>query len=403
MITRVKKQWRSLPLLGRLGLVGMLIFGMLFSVDVLAASSRNSENTQEIFPQGETIEGPGFFSGTLVRIDGIINGTAFVAGQNVEVNGTINGDLFIAGQNVIVTGDVTGNVYSVGMNIRMEGQIDQDTFMAGQTLTVVEDAALGRDLFAAGNTIFQEGQVQRHMYGAGESIVLSGTIGGNGDFSIHELTLQETAVINGDLVYQSDQEATVATGATVEGETDFERVEREPANRPDRYMMRRTFASRLIGMVWSLLSAVLIWFLIKYWRPTWWERTASPLRERPLAALGIGLVALFLAPLLIGLIMLTIIGIPLALILITVYGILLYLAKIIVSVFLAMWLNQRFHWTERNRSGWLVLLALLLLGLLGLVPVVNFIVGLLVAIAGMGAFILSHYQPRGTVPRTMDH
>lgn len=372
-------------------IVVVMCLSMLLSVKVFASSNMDFDEARDTLPQGETVEGPGFFAGDHVRVDGTVNGTAFVAGSNVEVNGTINGDLFVAGQNLIITGEVTGNIYSAGMNIRMEGEVGQDAFLAGQTLTVVEEATLARDLFMAGNSLLMEGDVQRHMYGAGESIALAGTIGGDATFGVNDLTLEETAVINGDLTYESEREADIAAGATVAGETDFRRVERQRDNRMP-MSWEQNLTARIFGFLWSVLSALLVWFLVKMWRPVWWERTARPLLERPLPAIGIGLLALLLTPLLFILLMITVIGIPLGFILLAVFSILLYLAKIIVAVALAMWVDGRTRWTERQRGGWLVLLMLVVLGLLGMIPVINFFVGFLVVIAGLGAFILSHYR-----------
>lgn len=379
-------------LLRQMGIIIVLCISLLLPIKVFASSNMGFDDARDTLPQGETVEGPGFFAGDLVRVDGTVNGTAFVAGSTVEVNGTINGDLFAAGQNLIITGEVTGNIYSAGMNVRLEGEVGQDAFLAGQTLTVVEDVALNRDLFMAGGTLLMEGQIQRHMYGAGDSIEIAGTIGGDANFGVNNLTLQETAVINGDLTYESDQEADIAAGATVAGETDFRRVERQQDNRVPMMTRERTIVARILGVLWSVLSALLLWFLVKLWRPIWWERTARPLLERPLPALGIGLVALLLTPLLFILLLITLIGIPLAFILMAVYGIVLYLSKIIVAVALAMLLDRRTRWSERQKGGWLVLLMLVVLGLLGLIPVVNFFVSLLVAIAGLGSFVLSHYR-----------
>lgn len=380
----------SVSLFKKIGLIVLFLATFLFSAKAFA-SSWDTMPEIDTLAQEETVEGPGFFSGTLVRVDGTVNGTAFVTGENVQINGTINGDLFVAAQNATITGEITGNIYFAGMTIIMEGEVAQDTFMAGQTLTIGEDASLGRDLFTAGNRIIQAGAVERHMFGAGDSIVLNGSIGGDVNLDLNRLSLGNAAVINGDLTYTSDKEANMESGAQVQGETDFRQVER---NRQDMYnrQMRRGFGSQIWFAVLSVLSAALIWLVIKLWRPTWWERTAQPLLERPLATMGIGLLALLVTPLLGILLMITIIGIPLAFILLTGYGIMLYLAKIFVSVAAALALTRRTRGTKRIKEGWLVILSLLILGLLGMVPILNFFLWVLMAIAGLGTFALSHYK-----------
>ncbi|WP_091898197.1 hypothetical protein [Marinilactibacillus piezotolerans] len=45
--------------------------------------------------EGTTLDGPVFFSGNNVRIDGEVNGMTFASGDHVEVSGDINGSLFV--------------------------------------------------------------------------------------------------------------------------------------------------------------------------------------------------------------------------------------------------------------------------------------------------------------------
>lgn len=368
----------------------LLLVSFFFSGKVLA-TTLNTATDMEMITQDRTIDGPAFLSGNLVRVDGTVNGTTFVAGENIHINGMINGDLFVAAQNAFITGEVTGNIYFVGMAIMMEGIVGQDTFLAGQTMTVSEDAILERDLFSVGATIIKEGDVGRHMYGAGERIVLSGSIGGKADFNVDQLTLGSNSVIKGNLIYRSEQEADIETGADVQGETDFRLIQRRQ-QRMDNDGMRRNISARIWSFVWSVLSAVLIWFVMKWLRPTWWERTASPLLERPGIAIGVGLLALVVTPLAAIIIMITIIGIPLGILVLLGYGILLYLAKILVSVAISLAITSRTNEIGKSRTGWLVVLSLIILGLLGMIPYLGFILWLLVAVSGLGTFVMSHFR-----------
>ena len=148
----------------------------------------------------------------------------------------------------------------------------------------------------------------------------------------------------------------------------------------------------VLGFLWGIASALLIWFLVKIWRPNFWTKTAQPIAELPLKTLGVGFLTLVVTPLLIILAMVTVIGIPLGMLMGIVYWVAMYLSKIIVAVFIGQWLAKRFKWPELHKGVWYVLLGLVILALLNMIPFVKFIVGLLTVVAGLGALILAHYK-----------
>lgn len=92
---------------------GLLEFQLGFLAILLGFSgfaSAKNESTQNLdhLAAGETIEGPAFFAGNVVKVDGNVEGTTFISGH---------------------------------------------------------DASVGRNLFAAGATILQEGIIQRNLFG----------------------------------------------------------------------------------------------------------------------------------------------------------------------------------------------------------------------------------------------
>lgn len=368
---------------------------------VVSATTVNAENLDHL-AAGETIEGPGFFAGNVVKVDGNVEGTTFVSGQDVRINGNINGDLFVAAQTITINGMVTGNIYGAGQALTFDGQSESDVFFAGQNISIGQEASVGRDFFGAGATILQEGIIQRNLFGGGAEIVLSGPIGGNANLQTDSLKLQDGANIAGDLNYKGENEADIGTGATIAGDTDWEFAEMMDVDREVALKETRTPVRKFFWFLWSLASALLIWFLIRIWRPNFWNNTARPLAEKPLKTLGVGLLTLLVVPPMIVLAMVTVIGIPIAVILGAIYPIALYLSRIIVAVFIGQWVAKRFKWPELHKGVWLVLLGLAVLGLLGLPPFVNLLSSLLTVMAGLGALVMAHYKatPEGTSVQT---
>lgn len=368
----------------------MLLSLTVLSVKVMAVNDIDGAQAVQILDEGETIEGPGFFAGNLVRIAGTVEGTTFAAGQDVQITGNINGDLFISAQNITIDGVVTGNIYVAGQAIKIGVQSEGDVFVAGQNVTIAKEAIIGRDLFVAGATILQEGTIQRNLFGGGSEIIIAGLVGGDVNLQTGNLKLQDNAVIEGNLSYESSKEAVIAPDSKITGETDWKKV----ASMSTEQIRTETKKpiNLFFGFLWSVASALLVWFLVKVWRPDFWTKTAMPIAEVPLKTLGVGFLVLVVTPLLILLAMVTIIGIPLGILVGLIYWASMYLSKIIVAVFIGQWLAKRFKWPELHKGIWLVMLGLVILGLLNMLPFVKFIVGLLTVVAGLGSLILAHYK-----------
>jgi len=336
----------------------------------------------------QTVNGPGFFTGKLVQVNGNVEGTTFACGQEVRVNGIINGDLFVAAQTISINGKINGNIYAAGQNLRIGSQSTGDVFAAGQRIDIAKEAVTGRDLFAGGQWISLDGTVQRDFRSGGSGVVINGPIGRDAKLAAENISLLSGALINGNLYYKSANQAHLAPRAKVSGSTEW-----QPIKTPSKQEYRAP-ASSLGSILLSIASALLIWFPVKIWRPDLWTEIARSISEQPLKTMGIGILAFLLTPPLIILLMITVIGLPLGIILGLAYGVTLYLSKIIVAVFVGSLLTKRFGWTERHKGVWPVLLGLAMLVLLMKVPALGILAWLLIVFTGLGGLILSKFtQP----------
>lgn len=374
--------------LGKYGVTMISVLTVMFLTAMLLPNSLSAKDfspaqSVEILEKGQAVNGPGFFSGRLVQVNGTVEGTTFATGQEVQINGIINGDLFVAAQTILIKGEINGNIYTAGQNLKIETQCTGDVFAAGQTIDIAKEAMIGRDLFAAGQRISLDGTVQRQFSGGGSDILISGTIGQNANLDAVNIRLLDGAIINGNLSYKSENQAIITSGSKIGGLTDWQKT--EAISKQQKSTAGSTFGSILL----SIASALLIWFLVKIWWPDFWAQRASSITEQPLKTIGMGALVFLLAPLIIILLMITIIGLPLGIILGLAYGVTLYLSKIIVAAFMGAWLTKRFGWAEKNKGVWLVLLSLAVLVLLIEVPILGVLIWLLVVFAGLGSLALS--------------
>ncbi|NDL67453.1 polymer-forming cytoskeletal protein [Anaerotalea alkaliphila] len=382
----------------------LLAVAALLAVTVLSATGYGRERVvrQEVtfLEKGVFLDGPGFFAGTSVRVEGDVEGTTFASGQDVVVNGNINGDLFVAGQTVTINGKVEGNIYCAGQNLSLGMQNTGDVFAAGQEIRIGQGAVVGRDLFAAGYRIVQNGVVGRDFNSGASVVGIGGSVGRDANLDASVIEIGDGAMLEGDLSYRSEREAEIAPGSRISGEQDWTYVDRTPEKRAGSTMnmLRGKLVSRLLGIA----SALLLWFVIRLWKPEFWNRTAELVQGQPLKTLGIGAIALVMTPILVILVMVTVIGIPLGVLLGIAYGVSLYLSKIVAAVFIGSWLAKRFGWTEIHKGVWLVLLGLVVVTALGMVPIVRVLVWLLVVFAGLGAIIGANGRTTKPQPEEAD-
>lgn len=372
-------------------LLKAVCLGLILLVILPTAAFAADEPKNVVINSSQTVRGPGFYSGDTVQIDGTIDGTTFAAGRAVRINGVINGDLFVAGQDLVINGRVTGNLFCAAQNVEFNGHVAGDVFGAGQNLNVTKGAVGGRDMFLAGQKVAHSGLTQRKLFADGQKIEVAGIVYNDAKLAVENLDLQDSAVIKGNLTYQSPNKASIAKKAAVTGRTDWVKV----APKPEQVSETKRFGSSVMGLLLSLAGALLIWFIIALWRPQFWADTAKAISAQPLKAFGLGALVLLLTPILAVILMITVIGLPLGLILGIVYGISIYLAKIIVAVFIGGLLAQKFGWPEIHKGVWIALLGLAVITVLVKLPFVGFLIQLLVIFAGLGSLLLAYYQPAG--------
>jgi hypothetical protein len=215
------------------------------------------------------------------------------------------------------------------------------------------------------------------------------------------LTLTDSAQIEGNLTYESGAEARISPDAQIEGEVI--REERPPEEEPT----RNPVVDRLLESLRSYLALLLVGLLLMWVAPNWTRRLADAIKARPLASLGWGVlgfivfIALTIAILLatglravifglitLGGMVLLIISLEVFAEAVLVLAFLIsvgYLAQIVVSFLVGRLLLGR---VQPNRAADRVLplvIGLVLYAILTAIPVLDFIVGLVVVLLGLGA------------------
>ena len=411
-------------------LIGLMLLAVLIIVPpVWAVESRSGD---------QAIVGP----------DEVVDDDLYATANQVVVEGTIRGDLVAFGQSVTVDGTVEGDLIAAGQSVEIGGEVDDDARIAGQALLLGEGASVGDDLIAAAYSLQNEpesnvggtlwyagyqallaGTVGQDLAGAVNALTLGGEIGGDADVDVDGeeggagppafvpvpqvpiptvepgLTLTDSALIGGNLTYQSSTEAQIDPGAQIEGD-----VVREERPVEEEEATRSPLAEGVLDALGSLVALVLVGLLLVWLAPRWIRRRAYTVLDRPLASLGWGLLGL-VAFLILGMVVLLVtilLAIVLGLLtlgslvaLIVVLGLLAeaalvlafwfstgYLAQIVVGFLAGVLLLESVSPGRGAGRVLALVVGLIVYVILGAIPVLGSIVGLIVVLLGLGALLM---------------
>jgi len=364
-----------------------LLFFFIPSVPVFAQNSQDQSRPAKIvtLPADQIVAGDYFAAGDQVEIFGTVNGDLYAAGGQIIINGAVNGDVLAAGGTVDIAGKVSQNVRIVGGQININGEIGRNLTIGGGNVNLSNAANIkGSAAIGAGNVTLAGPIAGDLRIGAG-NLIVSNDVRGDIEAALGQIRLTSKAHVYGNLNYWSDSPASVDSTAKIDGQ-----VQQNKPIYPE--ISPKKAAGAVAGIyLWfkfiSFLSALVIGWLIASLLPRFSLETASLIRRRPWASLGIGFLALILTPILIIVMAFTVVGFVPALLLGMSFMIALYLAKIFVAYSLGTVLIRS---EKRTRLSFVTYLAgLFSLYVFTSIPLIGKILSFLVILGGLGALLIS--------------
>jgi hypothetical protein len=364
---------------------GLFVFPIVMLVMVFAAvpasaAELRGEDTV-IVASGDVIDDDLYVASDRTIINGTINGDVLAAGDTITVNGKINGSIIAVGSTINSDGEVTHTVRVAGGNVNISGNVGGDLVVAGGQVDIASTAIIGRDLvFGAGN-IQINAPIGDDVKGGGGEVTIKNVVAGNVEIGAKNLVINSTANIRGNLIYISENEARIQSGAVIGGTTTQKVPEiKEPV------IPTLGIWGKVIAFLMTLLAGTVIILLI----PQRATAVATCIRRKPWLSLGWGAIILFATPIAAIVTFITVIGVPVGLIGLTLYGIAIYLSQIAIGLFIGYWIIGYFsNVTSRGMLVGALALGLAVLTLLKLIPYVGFSLWLATALFGIGAMVLS--------------
>jgi cytoskeletal protein CcmA (bactofilin family) len=382
-------------ILGTLLLVMLLFLSLQSNVE--AADFRTGPEVN-IGPE-ETVDDDLYATGGTINVNGIVNGDLVAAGGTINIRGAINGDVVAAGGSVMVNGMVRDSVRASGGTVVISSTVAGDVVAAGGSVELKPGASVGRDMVIGAGSVQIDGNVGRDVRLGGGEATINSMVGGKVEADLgNRLTLGPMARIEGDLILSSPQEASVAQGATVVGNTVYER----PTTSLFWVRVRDTAGIRVVQDILSrvqwFLGTALVGLLLLWIVPRTLEGTSETVLRSPWSSLGLGVAVLILAPIIIVIAALIAIfiggfaGVPVAVVPSALYLVLLALTAPVIGLLIGRYLLGRLRSPGAFAAWQALLLGVLILALLGFVPVLNWVVTLLTLLFGFGAWMLFLYR-----------
>ena len=221
---------------------------------VQAAEFRSSESSLNI--SGDQVYRHLHLAAESVTIDSKVEDDLLIAAGTVLSNGEVTGSLFIAGGTVTVRSHISRHLRVLGGNVTISGQIDGDVFIAGGTVTIDKLAVINGGLFLAGGDVIINGKVVGEIRLAGGNTIINGQVSEVKAYT-DRLTVNDGAVIDGNLTYYSANKATISDSAKITGTVSQQKAALTMNNHPwQQFYLLHNFLNLTgtILLAWAIIN-----------------------------------------------------------------------------------------------------------------------------------------------------
>ena len=356
-----------------INIVRMLSLGFLLG---LSFPSDAMTDAGETVTQRGTVNDDYYAAGSKVDIDADIAGDLVAAGGDLLIGKRVQADVMAAGGTVILRGQVADDVRVAGGDITIDANIGDDLIAAGGEVKVTSGTSVGGDAWLAGGDVFIDGTINKDLYVGAGNIQIAGTIHGNVTLEGGEIHILKNTLIDGNLHYKSPHKATISPDATITGKITYEKTEWEHRHR----------GSGIFFMVTMLAAGIVLFLLF----PGFTVSAARKISSQPWQSLGLGFLFLVVTPIIAVLLISIVLGVWVGLSIMALYFVALLIGFLVSCFFLGDWGARllRKDLPTKGRRILSVAIAIILLGLIQLIPVVSGLLIFILLLFGLGATML---------------
>lgn len=331
-----------------------------------------------------------FLAGTNLTINADINGDLFCAGQDVTINGNVKGDIICASQNLKINGNVDGNIRAIGQTIEVFGTTTRNLSVASQKLVLGSKSQIKGDVIFGTQSLSLDGIVGRDLAGAGESILITGSLLRNATVTGTNFTMSESGRVTGNLDYYMEQEGTASlVEKNIKGVVTRHNLAPRPNPEMKKTAVEATGTALVLKIIYGIISYALLGLVLVYFDRTNTLQRVSRITKKPLLTGLIGVAVFFTAPAVFFILLVTVIGIPLAFVILFLYIIALVISSLYASAAYGKLFLTKLLRKEKTTLAVQMVVGVAVLGLLGIVPVLGWILIIVSFYLGLGAFFVT--------------
>lgn len=269
-------------------LVGVGVFAV--AIPVTAAETSNAEF---VIIQDDDVFRDDLYAGAIrVVIDGTLDGDLIAfAAEDVVINGTVNGSVTAVSPSVTVNGEVGGSVRVAANRLEIDGIVGRDVVGALVSAELGADSDVAGDLLLWAWSLRALGSIGQDLSGTQRNLDLAGSVVGDVDVSVAQLTFVDQLTVDGDLGYRSANDAEGLDRATVGGTL----VAKEPL--PPNIRVR---ALMLLGRLMIILFLSIAALTAAYGWPVRTARAIAQVSRKPVRQWLVGALIVFAPILAIG-------------------------------------------------------------------------------------------------------
>jgi len=354
------------------------LFSLLVVMTTFLPMLSHAQQVGEVVIKRGMVDDDLYLAGAQVDLYATVNGDVVIAGGQLNIEGDISADVIAAGGSISLRGSVADDARLAGGEIRIAGRVGDDLVAAGGRIHISPVASIGGRAWMSGGELRIDGHVVEELRASGGRVVISGKVNGNVDLWADEIIIEDTAVIVGNLHYKSAHQASIASGARIDGEVIHTPVEAH---------LKPVIASVIFAMLALLFSIIITAVVLYLLLPDFSLLVSQSLRNQPWLSAGIGLAVFAGMPLLMVILFSTAIGAWLALMMLAIYLVLLPAGYFVGAMFVGNAGLDMLHKTEVSKTLRAIALAVAIfaLAVINLVPLLGSLVNWLVLLAGVGA------------------
>lgn len=372
-------------------LAGIMAFLVIGLVSVAQAAEFRTDKAGNVAITNGSEEVRNLYTaGNMVSVSQDIKKDLLAAGNIITLEGQVEDDFWAAGNTVVSRGSVGGSLRAAGSNVLIEGPVKEDVLVVGGNVTIAQSATISGDLIIAGGNLIIDGPVNGNILVGGGQLTINSKIGGSVKGTIDDnLKLGEKAEIAGNLTYKAPKEATMVDGSKVMGKVDYTRYDHRPSQKEKGDISGILTAGWLLKMLISFIAGLILVYLLK----SLTGQVVKKSLNHFWSSLGFGFAFLILTPIVAIILLVTIIGSWLGGLLFLSYFMMLMLAGGWSGVILGSWLMKLIRKKSEYPLDWLsVLLGVVVLGIMGLIPIVGWLVCLVFFLIALGSIYRIGYQ-----------